>query len=450
MTPPNVLWVMADQFRYVSMGRAGDPNARTPHLDAFTRQGVWCTDAVSHYPVCMPYRAGLVTGLRPARNGVLRHGDFLDPSARTVAHAFKEHGYRTSWVGKWHLAPESGAAYVTPQGWIGQDFWVHPRFRGGFDDWLAFNISNNYLETYICPGEKVVPVRLEGYQTDALTDLTIEYLAGRQREAPGEPWFHVVSYESPHPGGGGSPRSPGYPVPEPYESLYEPEDIVLRPNVPAGHQPAARVQLAGYHRLIANLDDNVGRLLKFLHESGLSERTLVVFLSDHGEMGGSHGLRNKQVPFEESLHLPLAFRLPGRLAPGGVYEGSVAGLDVFPTTLGLCDLPVPAGLDGVDHSAALAGEAPAPQDAVLVQWEDTRYGFGDHPYRALRTPRHTLVVGRDDAFCLLFDRQEDPYELQNLYWREGSLRRDLGERLLELVARAGEEPPEYVKARLGA
>src|SRR5690606_11976558 len=155
-----------------------------------------------------------------------------------------------------------------------------------------------------CPGEKVVPVRLEGYQTDALTDLTIEYLAGRQREAPGEPWFHVVSYESPHPGGGGSPRSPGYPVPEPYESLYEPEDIVLRPNVPAGHQPAARVQLAGYHRLIANLDDNVGRLLKFLDESGLSERTLVVFLSDHGEMGGSHGLRNKQVPFEESLHLP--------------------------------------------------------------------------------------------------------------------------------------------------
>lgn len=446
---------MADQLRYHALGRSGDPNARTPHIDRLAGEGVWCTNAISHYPVCMPYRAGLVTGLRPARNGVLRHGDFLEPGARTVAHAFAEAGYRTSWVGKWHLAPESGAAYVSPEGWIGQDFWVHPRLRGGFQDWFGFNISNNYLETYICTGEKVEPRRLEGYQTDALTDLSIEYLSGLA-SGPGngdgeEPWFHVISYESPHPGGGGNPRSPGYPVPERYEEMFDPAEITLRPNVPPEHQDEARVQLAGYYRLIANLDDNVGRLLSWLDASGQADDTLVVFLSDHGEMGGSHGLRNKQVPYEESLHLPLVFRLPGVLKGGREYAGLVTGVDVYPTTAGLCGVGTGSGLDGLDHHAALGGDEGVPQDEVLIQWEDTRYGFGDHPYRALRTQRHTYVVGRDDEFCLLFDHETDPFELTNLFWRDdaATLRQRLGERLLRQVERAGEAVPPYVTGRLG-
>jgi hypothetical protein len=93
---------------------------------------------------------------------------------------------------------------VTPNGWIGHDFWVHPSFRGGFQDWFGFNISNNYFETYICTGEKVHPLRLEGYQTDALTDLTLSYLAQQPKD---NPWFHVISYESPHPGWGGQEES---------------------------------------------------------------------------------------------------------------------------------------------------------------------------------------------------------------------------------------------------
>lgn len=450
MTRPNVLWIMADQLRYHALGRAGEPLARTPHIDRLAAEGVWCENAISHYPVCMPYRAGLVTGLRPSRNGVLRHGDFLPPGVPTVAHAFAAAGYRTSWVGKWHLAPESGAAMVSPQGWAGQDFWVHPALRGGFQDWFGFNIANNYYETYVCEGEKVVPRRLPGYQTDALTDLSLAYLSGRAGAAPGEPWFHVVSYESPHPGAGGNPRSPGFPVPKSYEALFEPDDIALRPNVPPGAEPWARVLLAGYYRLIANLDDNVGRLLAWLDASGQAERTLVVFLSDHGEMGGSHGLRNKQVPYEESLHLPLVLRYPGVLPAGADYAGLVSGLDIYPTTAGLCGVAVPGGLDGRDHAAAMRGGAPVRQEGVLVQWEDTRYGFGDHPYRAVRTRRHTLVVGRDETFCLLFDREVDPFEMDDLYWREEAvgLRRELGDLMLRLIAEAGEEPPSYVTARL--
>src|SRR5690606_6522989 len=354
-----------------------------------------------------------------------------------------------------------------------------PALRGGFQDWFGFNIANNYYETYVCEGEKVVPRRLEGYQTDALTDLSLAYLAERASAAPDEPWFHVVSYESPHPGAGGNPRSPGFPVPESYEALFEPDDIALHPNVPPGAEPWARVLLAGYYRLIANLDDNVGRLLAWLDASGQAARPRGVCLSDQGEMGGSHGLRNKQVPYEESLPLPLVFRLPGVLPRGAEHDGLMSGLDVFPTTAGLCGVEVPAGLDGRDLSRALRGAAggaapgglPAAGHAsaspvgsagaaapggdlspegVLVQWEDTRYGFGDHPYRAVRTRRHTLVVGRDDAFCLLFDRDADPYELHNLFWEPGAsgLRRDLGDLLVALITAAGEGAPAYVTARL--
>lgn len=436
---------MADQLRYHALGSSGDPNVDTPNIDRLVAEGVRCTAAFSQYPVCVPFRAGLVTGLRATSNGTLRHGDYLKPGMNTIAHTFEKAGYRTSWTGKWHLGPESGAAMVTPEGWIGQEFWVHPDFRGGFRDWYAFNLSNNYYETYVATGEKIAPVRLEGYQTDALTDASLRYLSARPSDAP---WFHVISYESPHPGWGGSPRSRLYPVPEPYESRFEPEDLTLRGNIPTAQETAAREQLAGYYRLIANLDDNVGRILDWLEASGMAEHTVVVFFSDHGEMGGSHGRRDKQVPYEESLHVPLVWRAPEALPMGVDYTHPVCGLDIFPTSAALCGVPVPERLDGLDLSAALVSDR-ALRDGVLVHWEDTRFAFGDHPYRALRSRTHTYVVARDEPFCLLFDHQSDPWELRNLFYAEGAkeLRAGLHARLEALLKEAGEALPEYVIAR---
>ena len=216
---PNVLWIFADQLRYHALSSSGDPNVATPHIDRLVAQGVTCTQAVSQYPVCVPFRASLVTGNLSPRNGTMRHGDYLPPGTPTIAHAFREAGYATSYVGKWHLAPETGAAAVTPEGWIGQSYWVHPGFRGGFEEWCGFNVSNNYLRTYVATGEQIEAERLEGHQTDALTDRSLAILARQSRERP---WFHVISYEAPHPGAGGNPRSPLYPVPEAYESLAEP------------------------------------------------------------------------------------------------------------------------------------------------------------------------------------------------------------------------------------
>ncbi len=442
---PNVLWIFADQLRYHALGSSGEVNVLTPNLDRLAEEGVRCSAAFSQYPVCTPFRAGLMTGRHASHCGVPLHGDFLAPGNDTIAHAFRRAGYRTSYVGKWHLAPERGSHMVSDAGWAGEDFWVHPRLRGGFEDWFGFNVSNNYYRTFYSHGERVEPHRLEGYQTDALTDLSLDYLSGR---GEGEPWFHVLGYETPHPASGGDPRVPRYPVPERFEQLFEPNDIALRGNVPEASEDAAREQLCGYYSLIANLDENVGRLLDWLDETGLAEQTLVVFFSDHGEMGGSHGLRNKQMPYEESIRIPLLFRLPGRLPSGGEHRQLTSGLDIYPTTAGLCGVPLPPDLHGVDHSASL-GEDGDLRSSVLIQWLGTRFTFGDHPYRAIRTRRHTYVAARDDDLCMLFDNDADPFQLRN-HFSSGAhldLRRGLHGELVSMIQRSGEAVPDFVHRR---
>lgn len=444
--PPNVLWIFADQLRYHALSN-GNSNITTPHIDRLANEGVNCTSAFSQYPVCTPFRAGLMTGQHATSCGVPLHGDFLEPGTETVAHTFRRAGYRTSYVGKWHLAGERGTHLVSEAGWAGEDFWVHPSLRGGFEDWFGFNVSNNYYRTFYCSGEKLEPHLLEGYQTDELTKISLSYL---EKQSGNQPWFHVISYESPHPGKGGSPKTPLYPVPKAFEDLFDAEQIVLRNNVPPEHDAAARQQLAGYYALIANLDDNVGRLLSWLDTRGLSENTLVVFFSDHGEMAGSHGLKNKQVPYDESIHIPLIIRYPQKLNNTTEYQQLVSGLDIYPTTVGLAGISAPLGVQGRDHSQELIGNASdIVRETVLVQWEGTRFAFGDHPYRAIRTLTHTYVVGRDETFCMLFDNIADPYQLNNLFDAPYALavKQRFHKLLLESIENAGEIPPSYTLER---
>lgn len=204
---PNVLWLFADQLRHQALACNGDPNARTPALDRLAAEGVVCDLAVSQCPVCMPFRAGLVTGEYGHVNGLRVHGDLLAPGCRTVAHAFRDAGYRTSYVGKLHLAS-------TNSNWTtGDEFWIHPDLRAGFQDFFGFDLSNHYYNTHYCTGDECRGFKIEGHQTDGLTDLSLKYLAETAIPS-GQPWFHVISYEAPHPGGGNG-RNRYMPFPHP-------------------------------------------------------------------------------------------------------------------------------------------------------------------------------------------------------------------------------------------
>ena len=430
---PNLLWLFCDQLRYHALACNGDRNVAAPNLDRLAGGGVRCTHAVSHYPVCMPFRAGLVTGQYAHVHGLRVRGDLFPPRCRTIAHAFRHAGYRTSWVGKWHLAGER------------QGFWVDPQLRGGFEDWYGFNVSNNYYRSYYCHGEEAEPIPLEGYQTDALTDLSLRYLHEVARTS-GQPWFHCLSVEAPHHGIGRDGRD-GQPAPPEYEARFTPAAVELRGNVPAHLEPKARTKLAGYYAMIANLDHNVGRVLDWLEESGPAESTLVAFFSDHGELGGSHGHFGKYRPYDESIRIPLLLRLPGTLPAGLVHEEVVSGIDLFATCAGVCGVPLFAGQQGVDHSPVLRGDTGAVRDAALVQWlGPSRTAWDDgYPYRAIRTRRHTYCVGPDEPFRLLFDNEEDELQRNNLFGQRSAadLQAALHRRLCNAVTQSGEPLPEW-------
>ena len=261
---PNVLWLFADQLRYHALSCSGDLNVRTPNIDRLATEGVRCTGAYSDYPVCVPFRAGLMTGQHATTCGAPLHGDILHYDRRTIAHAFRETGYRTSYVGKWHLAGEHGINRVSEAGWAGEDYRVHPDLRGGFEDWFGFNLSNNF----------------------------------------------------------------------------------------------------------------------------------------------------------------------------------------YPTCAGLCGVSADPGVQGLNLSGALDGTGAPERTEAYIQWVgQTHFGFGDHPYRGIRTPRHTYVVGRDEEFCLLFDNEADPFQMENLFGRSeaADLQQSLHQRLTRTILNAGEAVPEFIR-----
>lgn len=445
----NVLWIFADQLRHVALSCNGDPNSQTPNLDRLAAGGVACDMAVSQCPVCMPFRAGLMTGQYGNVNGVRVHGDMLSPEKRTIAHAYRDVGYRTSYVGKLHLAS-------TNSDWsTGNEFWVHPRMRAGFEDFFGFDLSNHYYNTHYCTGDVCKGHKIEGHQTDGLTDLTLEYLSGTA-ESLGKPWFHVISYEAPHPGGGnGENLYAPFCAPPQYEAMFDPGTLQLRPNVPDPNDESVRKRTAGYYAMVAQLDHNVGRILDYLETSGQLDNTLIVVLADHGEMLGSHGRFHKEVSHDEAIRIPLIFRLPGTVPAGRRYEGIVSGIDIYPTCAGLTGVPAAPDVQGLDQSIGICGGGGPRREEALVQWLGaTLYGWGDYPYRAIRTKSHTYCVSSAEVnannggfYRMLFDNETDPYQMDNLFGRPeaADLQRGLHRRLIRAVISAGETVPDFVE-----
>jgi len=413
---PNVIWIFGDQHRAQALGYMGDLNVCTPNIDRLAAEGVTFTSAVGGCPLCCPYRGSLLTGRYP-HHVVPGHEYQMPPDQPTIATVFNEAGYRTSYFGKWHVDgfhERNGRAafHIIP-----------PERRGDFDDWLGYENNNSQWDCWVHggTGDEAVHYRLPGYETDAMTDIFVDYIHKRGTESAAQmeqgnqsqPFFGVLSLQPPH---------DPYVAPAQWMERHTPGKVSLRPNVPNISRVVqqAQIDLAGYYAMIENLDWNVGRIRTALVESGLAHNTHIIFFSDHGDMHGSHGQFRKTSPWEESIRVPFIIggHVPRYDNLAGSHPVPINHVDIGPTTLGLCGIDAPDWMQGTDYAGYRVKDRVInnePDSAFLQLCVPTGHADStDRPWRGVVTRDGWKYVALEGQPWMLFNLNEDLYEQANL------------------------------------
>lgn len=459
---PSILLILQDQLRYDVVH---DPSlCSTPVQDELRRQG---TSFLNHYAplgICSPSRASMLTGLYPHGHGVLNNLNGSDAFVHNlptdnliVSQLLQKQGYRTGYVGKWHLGREDGpdtrgfddvrAMDHELAGERFRDYWG--RFFGQTPDVVMTRyppaISPRYAESFerrpfpiysteTLP-EDTIPARTV---LDGATELLREFAAGDT------PFFLVASFIEPH-----------WPniLPEPYASMYDPADMKPWPNLADSFEGKPRTLQAGlehfgvadftwddwapiiakYFGAVSFIDDLVGRLIGSLDELGLGDDTMLVSSCDHGDMIGAHGQFNKgPLMYEEVYHIPFTVRWPGVAAAGATVDGLTSHIDLMPSVLEAATAPVPDGLHGQSFLPLLRGDSSGWRESLVSEFHGDEFGL--YTQRMLRHGRFKLIYNANDI-RELYDLEADPYELNNLAFDPGyaELRSELEVRLLELM-----------------
>ena len=392
---PNVVFVFADQWRLQALGYAGDPNVRTPNLDKLAAQSIDLRQATSGWSVCSPYRASLLTGQYPLTHGVFLNDVPIGSDAVGLGTAFRDAGYHTGYIGKWHV---DGRGRSAP---------IPPARRLGFEHWQVLECTHDYNRSHYYEGDDATKRMWPEYDAISQTRAAQRYLENTDSD---KPFFLVLSW--------GPPHDPYQTAPAEFRALYDPQTLKLRPNVPPAEEVEWREKLAGYYAHCTALDSCVGELLQTLEDANLSDDTIFIFTSDHGDMLGSQGEEKKQRPWSESTRVPCLLRYPARFGrEARTCDALVNSLDWMPTLLGLCGAPIPETVEGRDFSTAIAGGADPSHGAALLA---CFHPFGEyshskqaHAYRGVRTQTHTYVRSLEGPW-LLYDDGADPYQMTNL------------------------------------
>jgi len=415
---PNILFFFPDQMRAQAMGCAGNPDARTPHLDRLAAQGVLFEHTLANSPVCCPARAVMMTGKYAHRNGMIANDLRLRGSETTLAEALAGAGYRTGFIGKWHLDGGPRLPGFVPPG---------PR-RQGFQFWAANQCSHRHFDnTYFCDTPE--PIQMKVFEPEVWTDLAIEFL--RESRKGGRPFFLAVAP--------GPPHDP-YGAPEQYMRMYDPAKLAMRPNWKQAPKTPGPKEIAAYYAAVTAIDDQIGRLMQALDELRLSEDTVFLFSSDHGDMLGSHGLPLKRKPWEESIRVPGIVRYPRGVAAGRKERALFTHVDFAPTLLGLCGVKAPAGMQGADLSRIVLGKGGrGPGSAFFQIFGPYQAGRVAEGWRGVRTERY-MYARYESRPWVLYDLDKDPYELKNLVDDPGSaaLLKEMDAKLSDWMGRTGD------------
>ena len=445
---PNILWICTDQQRYDTIGALGNPYVSTPNIDSLVADGVAFTHAYCQSPICTPSRVSFLTGMYPSATHVNGNGnDYYPETFPLITRTLADIGYDCGLIGKLHLA--SAYRRIEPRANDGYRYWQYshaPRddWQEGHDyaDWVR---SKGFILRELTRNPEGVPAEL--HQTTWCAEKTIEFI----REERNGPWLASVNIYDPHP-----PFNP----PQAYREQFDPEVMpeplfqesdleqqnrlgkmdfqskvrtpdeldIRNPIIPQSPgsptnstlvgRRDAKTLIAAYYAMIKLIDDQLGRILSVLDETGQRENTVIIFTSDHGEMLGDHGLIQKGCRFYEGLvRVPLIFSWKGHFVNGLQSPALVELVDKVPTLLELAGLNVPAGMHGRSLVPILNGEADTDQhrDFVRCEYYDA-LDMRDHSFATMyRDKRYKLVVYHGHEEGELYDLVDDPDEFNNLW-----------------------------------
>jgi arylsulfatase len=420
---PNVLWLMADQYRGDMLGCLGHPAVKTPNLDRLAARGVAASRAYCSSPVCLPCRASMLSSRFLGETEAFSNRHPMRDDIVTFPNLLADAGYRTANIGKTHCgrpsrrifeynanAPDAFGATAPTDVPFDPDIFpgcVHcPDARPNDPNRVLYG-------TY--PGP---PPTTKSYRLATLAERFLYW-----HDDP-RPFFLRVSFDDPHP-----PVVP----PEPYASMYSPDDVPddLLASIRAGlgedvsatirtayerkgdgriEEQDHRWHAARYMGLCSHLDAQIGRVLDALDEYDYTDNTLVLFNADHGHMIGDHGGIHKMIYLWEGVNrIPTILAWPGKLPEGKVVDALVDGVDVAPTFLDALDVPIPDTMHGRSILPLARGEVDRLHEHIVVQWSD--FGF------AIYDDRYKLITYDSDADVELYDLVEDPWEASNLAHR---------------------------------
>ena len=461
--PPNLIFIMSDDHAAHAISAYGSRINQTPNLDRIAANGVRMDAAFCTNSICAPSRAAILTGTYNHINGVTTLDTPLDNTLWTFPAELRAHGWQTAIFGKWHLGH---GAHADPS---------------GFDTWRVLPGQGHYHNPVFLDHERGIDER-GGYVTDLITDDCLNWLDARDQSRPFALFCH---HKAPH-------RT--WEPDEKHFTMYEDEEIPfpdtfrddlvgraevvqavrmrmmdlnpitdLKATVPPGLTLDEEIDwryqryIKDYLRVVASIDDNVGRLLDWLDDAGLADNTIVVYTSDQGFFLGDHGWFDKRLMYEESLAMPLMIRHPERVAAGTASDDIVVNVDFGPTLLDLMGVDVPSHVQGRSFAPILEGERPDdwPESMYYRYWMHNDGAHAVPAHYGVRTRTHKLICYYNDPLGQpgaqepanpveweLFDLVADPMEVDNIHGRPGTeaITLELRAELDRLQAAVGDEP----------
>ena len=464
---PNLVFIMSDDHASHAISAYGSRINTTPHLDRIAANDMRLDQAFCTNSICAPSRASILTGTYNHVNGVTTLDTHLDNTLWTFPKELQANGWQTALFGKWHLG--HGAAHDPT----------------GFDRWRILPGQGHYHDPVFVDSETGI-VERGGYVTDLITNDCLDWLDARD---PDRPFALFCHHKAPHrrwePDAAHFTMYDDVEIPFPdtfRDDLAGRAEVIqavkmrmldldpikdLKATVPTGLSLDDEIDwryqryIKDYLRVVASIDDNVGRLLDHLETHGLADNTVVVYTSDQGFFLGDHGWFDKRLMYEESLSMPLLIQHPASIPSGSVSDDIVVNVDIGPTLLELLGVDVPDELDdpvqGRSFAPILRGDTPDdwPTSMYYRYWMHDDGAHACPAHYGVRTRTHKLIVyynapldqpgargPADPVEWELFDLVADPLEVDNLWGRPGTedITTELLTELARLHAAVGDDP----------